>query len=116
MRARALFCSGLSFLAVFGINRMLANMDENRWVPIDDPAIQYDDRPLDDPVTRLSKQMEAGKAKLEYSPNGLGYLPSLLKNLGINIDSQLLIFSKTSFQQTKIAPWSPRAVFFTDNV
>jgi hypothetical protein len=116
MRARALFCSGLSFLAVFGIGRMLANMDENRWVPIDDPAIQYDDRPLDDPVTRLSKQMEAGKAKLEYAPNGLGYLPSLLKNLGINIDSQLLVFSKTSFQQPKIAPWSPRAVFFTDNV
>ncbi|HEX4137795.1 MAG TPA: hypothetical protein VHY84_24510 [Bryobacteraceae bacterium] len=116
MRARALFCSGLSLLAVFGIGRMPANMDENRWVPIDDPAIQYDDRPLDDPVTRLSKQMEAGKAKLEYAPNGLGYLPSLLKNLGINIDSQLLVFSKTSFQQPKIAPWSPRAVFFTDNV
>jgi len=116
MRARALFFGGLSFLAVFGIAGMLAEMDEHRWVPIDDPAIQYGDLPVDDPVARLSKQIESGKVKLEYTAGALGYLPSLLKNLGLNVDSQVLVFSKTSFQLPKISPWAPRAVFFNDNV
>jgi len=95
---------------------MLAEMDEHRWVPIDDPAIQYGDLPVDDAVARLSQQIESGKVKLEYTPGALGYLPSLLKNLGLNVDSQVLVFSKTSFQLPKISPWAPRAVFFNDNV
>ena len=116
MKARAALFGGLSFLAVFGITGMLAEMDEHRWVPIDDPAIQYGDLPVDDPVARLSQQIESGQVKLEYTPGPLGYLPSLLKNLGLNIDSQVLVFSKTSFQLPKISPWAPRAVFFNDNV
>jgi hypothetical protein len=32
------------------------------------------------------------------------------------VDSQVLVFSKTSFQLPKISPWTPRAVFFNDNV
>src|SRR5580698_7369570 len=91
-------------------------MDEHRWVPPDDPAIQYGDLPVDDPVARLAKKMESGQATLEYSADGLGYLPSLLKNLNVNVDSQLLVFSKTSFQLPKISPWTPRAVFFNDTV
>jgi len=116
MRARAAVSGGLSFLAVFGITRMLAEMDEHRWIPMDDPAIQYGDLPVDDAVARLARQIETGKAKLDYAPGGPGYLPSLLKNLGVNVDSQLLVFSKTSFQLPKISPWAPRAVFFNDNV
>jgi hypothetical protein len=107
---------GVSLLVASGITLMLADMDEHRWIPIDDPAIQYGDLPVDDPVARLSQRIDSGKAKLEYTPGVLGYLPSLLKNLDINVDSQLLIFSKTSFQQPKISPWAPRAVFFKDNV
>jgi hypothetical protein len=41
---------------------------------------------------------------------------SLLDRLGVNIDSQVLVFSKTSFQQRLISPRSPRAVFFNDKV
>ena len=116
MRVRATPFGTLSFLAVFGITAMLAEMDEHRWVAIDDPAIQYGDLPVDDAVARLASQIESGKVKLEYTTGGLGYLPSVLKNLGVNVDSQVLVFSKTSFQLPKISPWAPRALFFNDNV
>jgi len=68
-----------------------------------------------DPITDLAAQLERGEAKLEYQPGPLGYLPSLLKHLGINPASQLLVFSKTSFQSAIITPRSPRAIYFNDN-
>jgi len=70
---------------------------------------------LNDPVAKLGRQIERGDVKLEYSGDW-GYLRSLLKNLDINIDSQVLVFSKTSFQLTKISPKTPRALFFNDSV
>ena len=69
-----------------------------------------------DPIQDLASKLERGDAKLDYQPGPAGYLPSLLKNLGINTDSQILVFSKTSFQSAKIFPKAPRAVFFNDNV
>ncbi len=116
MNGRALIIGGIGLVVISGFSVILAGMDENRWVPVDDPAIQYAERPVDDAVTRLSQRLARGKAKLEYAPGGLGYLPSLLKNLDINPDSQLLVFSKTSFQNPKIFPWAPRAIFFNDDV
>ncbi len=85
-------------------------------LPIDHPAIQYAHAPADDAVTRLQARIASGKAKLEYQPGSLGYLPSLLQNLDVNPDSQSLVFSKTSFQAAKISPSNPRALFFNDNV
>src|SRR6185503_6823571 len=41
---------------------------------------------------------------------------SLLDRLDVSVDSQVLVFSKTSFQQALISPRAPRAVFFNDTV
>ena len=71
---------------------------------------------LSDPVALLQKQIERGEVKLEYSDGGWGFLPSVLSHLGINVDSQILVFSKTSLQFTKISPKAPRAIYFNDNV
>jgi hypothetical protein len=71
---------------------------------------------LNDPVALLARQIERGETQLEYDSGGWGYLRSLLKHLDINIDSQILVFSKTSFQLTKISPQTPRALFFNDAV
>lgn len=84
-------------------------------LPLDHAAIQYAKAPADDAVIRLEQRLASGKAKLDYDPT-LGYLPSLLQNLGLNADSQSLVFSKTSFQATKISPSNPRALFFNDEV
>jgi hypothetical protein len=83
-------------------------------LPLDHPAIQYAG-PAVNAVTRLAAQIASGKVKLDYRA-GLGYLPSLLATLGVNPDSQSLVFSKTSFQAAKISPSNPRALFFNDEV
>jgi hypothetical protein len=88
---------------------------ETSFIPADDPAIQYSEPPRDDAVAKLNRALMAGKAKLEYTP-GMGYLPSVLKNLNINPDSQVVVFSKTSFQASRISPQSPRAIYFNDEV
>jgi hypothetical protein len=91
-------------------------MGDYSMVPIDHPAIQYTDGPVQDPVAKLNARLESGKASLEFQQDGLGYLLSVLKNLGVNTDSQMLVFSKTSFQAAKISPKNPRALFFSDDV
>jgi hypothetical protein len=92
-----------------------AHIEDITYLPNDHPAIQYAQKPPDDPVARLAKRVEKGEVKLDYEP-GWGYLPGLLKQLGLNIDSQVLVFSKTSFQATKISPRAPRALYFNDEV
>jgi hypothetical protein len=90
--------------------------EEATILPADHPAVQYNQAPVDDPVSRLDQQLGSGKARLEYRQDGTGYLKSILDRLGINADSQILVFSKTSFQATKISPRAPRALFFSDDV
>ncbi len=68
-----------------------------------------------DAIARLGRKLADGSATLEYRDNG-GYLPGLLDLLGIHVDSQVLVFSKTSFQHALISPKNPRALYFNDNV
>jgi hypothetical protein len=70
---------------------------------------------LSDPVAKLQQQLDQGKIVLQYEP-GHGYLESVLKLLKVPIDSQTLVFSKTSFQYKKISPEHPRALYFNDDV
>src|SRR5579871_1467503 len=93
-----------------------AYLDDTSWVPTDHPAIKYFENPADDPVAKLEARLQNGEAKLEFDPNGWGYLPSLLKNLGVNPDTQMLVFSKTSFQASRISSETPRALYFNDQV
>jgi len=72
---------------------------------VDHPAIRYFLDAGDNGVSRLAK----GFAKIDS-------LPALLEALHINADSQALVFSKTSFQSTRISPRNPRAIYFNDNV
>jgi hypothetical protein len=68
-----------------------------------------------DPIARLARQLERGELELEFRP-GSGYLESLLEFLDVNADSQVLVFSKTSFQHELISPRNPRAIYFNDTV
>jgi hypothetical protein len=84
-------------------------------VPLDHSAIQYAELPVHDPVARLQQRIAAGEVKLEYSQNH-GFLPAVLEALGVPKESQVLVFSKTSFQAPRIAPRLPRAIYFNDAV
>ena len=85
------------------------------YLPYSDEPINYRSRALNDPVTRLQKQIDQGEIQLKYDPR-FGYLQSVLENLRIPVSSQTLVFSKTSFQYKKISPQTPRALYFNDEV
>ncbi len=72
---------------------------ETTWAQplVERDPINYSSAPTDDPVTRLQQQIDDGQIRLDYDPK-LGYLPSVLKALGIPTESQMLVFSKTSLQ------------------
>jgi hypothetical protein len=80
----------------------------------DYPFIDYSGTPRHNDVERLLARIKSGKAKLTYvEPRG--YLDSLLKALGIDPDSQVMVFSKTSLQADLISPQTPRAIYFNDD-
>ncbi len=106
-------------------------MKFSRWIGIltialgavgvraDDPLyeqapINYSNATPHDPVVPLQHAIDQSKTKLTSSDRQ-GYLESLLKDLKIPVSSQTLVFSKTSFQRTRISPKNPRALYFNDD-
>jgi hypothetical protein len=85
------------------------------YVPFSDGPINYRSENLSDPVAKLQRQLDQGKATLKYEPK-FGYLKSALELLKVPADSQTLVFSKTSFQYKKISPEHPRALYYNDDV
>ena len=81
----------------------------------DHPAINYLKSVLNDPIALLQKRIDSGEVKLPYYGRH-GYLRSVLNALNIPVSSQMLVFSKTSFQHDLISPDAPRALYFNDNV
>src|SRR5688572_32826870 len=68
--------------------------------PGGDPAIRDNGEPGDS-VARLNLRLQNGEARLSFDGR-FGYLLSLLDALGIPLESQLLLFSKTSLQAVLI--------------
>lgn len=79
------------------------------------PAIGYSSGTPTDRIARLQQRIDAGEVALRFEP-GRGYLKSVLEALQIPVSSQGLVFSKTSLQLDRIAPWAPRALYFNDDV
>ena len=79
------------------------------------PPIEYSRSTADNAVSRLQERLERDELQLKYEGEQ-GYLSSLLKSLDVPIESQLLVFSKTSLQRHRISPQTPRAIYFSDDV
>jgi hypothetical protein len=109
----ALLAIGLGWLSGRG-NSQIAVRNQG-YVPYSDAPIFYRSEDLNDPVAKLQQQIDRGKVTLRYEPQH-GYLRSVLNLLKVPIDSQTLVFSKTSFQYKKISPDHPRALYFNDDV
>src|SRR5919112_265928 len=77
------------------------------------PAIAYDTGRVDNPVSRLNQRLESGATTLAFDQT-TGYLRPILDALNIPIESQVLVFSQTSFQAPLINVKNPRAVYFND--
>jgi len=68
-----------------------------------------------DPVALLWQKIEAGTAKLDTGSEK-AFLTSVLKQLRVPVESQVLVFSKTSLQNALIHPLTPRAVYYSEEV
>ena len=79
------------------------------------PEINYLAGPTTDPVARLNVKLASGEVQLRGEPTN-GYLRSILQALDVPVESQILVFSKTSFQSSRIGPGNPRAIYFNDQV
>src|SRR5437763_11505134 len=92
-----------------------AGIDGMSFLPLDHPAIQYDTTKARDRAGILAEKLEKQEIRLSYHPE-FGYLKSLLQALHVPASSQVLVFSKTSFQAPKIFPRMPRAIYHSDDV
>ena len=81
----------------------------------DHPAIQYSTNPTNDPVSELNRKVQEGKVHLKFE-GAQGYLRSVLEALNVPIESQMMVFSKTSVQSHLIRPDNPRTLYFNDSV
>ena len=103
------------FLLVLLAAALVAGIDESIILPTGDAAIRYTFGPLTDRATQLDARLRSGSASLAYSPD-FGYLTSLLRVLDVPAESQVLVFSRTSFQAPRIAPRTPRALYHSADV
>jgi len=78
------------------------------------PYVDEIGSPLD-PIAVLQEKLDAGEVALGFDERH-GYLLSLLEALDIPLSSQGLIFSRSSLQTNLITPWTPRAVYYNDDV
>ncbi len=77
--------------------------------------INYNTAPVTDRVSQLQQRLDRDEVILKHD-DAHGYLPAVLEALDVPISSQMLVFSKTSFQLRRITPRRPRAVYFNDDV
>ena len=81
----------------------------------DDPAIGYLAGPAEDAVADWNRRLDTGESRLTFDAE-TGYLRSVLDTLKLSTKSQLLVYSKTSVQASRINPANPRALYFSDNL
>jgi hypothetical protein len=81
----------------------------------DYPGIDYATRPTTDRVAKLSEALARGGRPIRRDDR-TGYLRPVLEALGVPVESQLLVFSKTGVQRAHTGPHDPRAIFYDDSV
>jgi hypothetical protein len=82
---------------------------------LESDAIRYSETTPDNVLSRFESKLAGGEAELRYDED-FGWLRSLLTELDVPESSQTLVFSKTSLQRSRIAPRTPRALYFNDDV
>ncbi len=85
-------------------------------IPMEEnPAIGYFELPTTDRVATLIDQIDKGM--VDFGAEGpSGFLKGLLAALDVSVESQVLVFSKTSMQRQFIDAKTPRALFFGDDI
>lgn len=77
--------------------------------------INYSDTKSSDPIAAMAADYESGKLTFKGDAE-IEFLRSVLDHLEIPIESQVLVYSKTSLQTDRISPKQPRAIYFNDDL
>lgn len=81
--------------------------------PFEEPPIRYSASPTNDRATAINAAFQRRADEIRSLP-AKKRLQWLLDELGIPVESQLFVFSKTSLQRDLINPETPRALYFSD--
>lgn len=100
-----------SFICLSAIASFPAAHAEDEY---EQAPIHYSETPPNDAAQKLERLMTAGKVRLDRS-NAWGVLRGLMKHFNIPEESQVMVFSKTSKQNDRINPQTPRVIYFGDN-
>ncbi len=107
--------AGLAAVLLFGLLPAAVHFSDAFSGTLDQPEIGYTTLPVTDPVSRLNEKIAAGQVSLERQLT-VGYPPAVLEALNVPVESQMLVFSRTSLQQRIIYPDNPRTIYFNDSV
>ncbi|MEX2579451.1 MAG: hypothetical protein WD342_10370 [Verrucomicrobiales bacterium] len=75
---------------------------------------RYSESEASTPLTEIADRIAKGEELLSAKTDR-GVLLQLLDLLEIPVESQMLVYSKTSAQNSRISPETPRAVYFSEN-
>jgi hypothetical protein len=92
----------------------LAPVAALRAAPYELPPIRYHETEPDTKLTRLFEDREAIRRISQGGEREV--LAALLEALEVPVESQVLVYSKTSEQNSRISPRTPRAIYFSDDL
>ena len=78
------------------------------------PPTLYSTTEPENLISRLQARIDGGELQL-LGDQEQDTLRRCLEALGVSVDTQVLVFSKTSLQRNRIHPASPRALYFSDD-
>lgn len=103
----------LSFCILVGCSLSIPDAASAQF-DFEQPPIGYRAPATQNAVARLEQKIRSGEVTLKPDASG-SYLAAILDSLDIPVSSQSLVFTKTSLQQARISPHSPRAIYFNDD-
>ena len=112
----SILAAGLALLSSCGPGESIVDEPAEQVPRYDNeyPFMDYSGSRPTDPVSVLRSAIGRGDISLEHDGQR-GYLDSLIQALGIDVASQMLVFSKTSLQIDGIHSTTPRAIYFNDD-
>jgi hypothetical protein len=75
--------------------------------------VRYSATQSQDATQAIEAKLAAGK--LALPPDDKATVRSILQEMGVPVESQVVVYSKTSLQRGLIAPKHPRALYFSDD-
>lgn len=103
-------------VGILSLMLCLSNINLYSNINFEDPIHKYFEKNPKDIFSEFKILIESGKSCTKRFSDDLSNLKYLLDEFNISHKSQILVFSNTSLQLSKISPSTPRAIFFSDDI